>query len=241
MRYVAIETSGAVGGVALAEENGAPMVRTLAGARRHAGELVPLLHELLGKAGLTRDDVLCWSRGPGSFTGLRIGSSLVRAAVLATGCRVVSVCSLQAAAYAVRDLASPGGRIAALVDAKRGQVYTAVHENSGDELRSIADPRLITLGELVETFAPVLAVGEGLHKHAEACEAIGISLPPRERWSPGAAAVLELGRAGAQAGRFSAVEQVTPAYIRPPECEEFYEQRRATAIERRAARTRSDR
>jgi hypothetical protein len=80
---------------------------------------------------------------------------------------------------------------------------------------------------------PCVVVGDGLKTHAEAVRAAGLDALGEEFWWPDARQVLALGRELAAAGRFCTPAQIVPLYLRPPECEEVYEQRRAEAKAKR--------
>src|SRR5262245_29331387 len=92
-RFLILETSGRVGQVALAR--GAMLLRgrRLDAARRHARGLAPAVAELLQDEGWRpRDlDAVLVSRGPGSYTGLRVGVMSAKALAYATGCRLLAV------------------------------------------------------------------------------------------------------------------------------------------------------
>lgn len=109
--------------------------------RRHAEELTPLIHEVLGERDLTvRDlDILVVDVGPGRFTGLRVGLATVRALAFATGLPVVGLTSLEilAGAHSETD------NVTAVVDARRGevfqQVFTSAETGTGPTVGSAED------------------------------------------------------------------------------------------------------
>ena len=70
-------------------------------------------------------------------------------------------------------------------------------------------------------------------KRQEDMIAAGLDVLGEDYWWPDARRVLEIGRRLAAAGDFCTPEQIRPAYLRPPECEEVYEERRAAAREKR--------
>jgi hypothetical protein len=78
-------------------------------------------------------------------------------------------------------------------------------------------------------------LGEGVRKYAGEVAAAGLEVLAEECWWPRAGEVLAIGRGLAAAGEFCAPEAILPAYLRPPECEEVYERRRAEAKARRDA------
>jgi len=234
---LAIETSGQVGSVALAWGERLLGLRRLSEDRPHTAELLPAIDDLLRENGrrLAEVGVFAYSCGPGSFTGLRVAATVGRMMQSAVGCRVVAVPTLEAIARnALADPDRPN-RIVALLDAKRGQVYAAVYERiADDELRSLVAARLCEPATLLKSVKPPFCmVGEGVRQHAEACAASRGLILDEAYWPPSAEHVLTIGRRLAAAGRVCKPEEIVPLYIRPPECEEVYEQRRAAARRKR--------
>src|SRR5947207_12258266 len=92
-RVLILETSGRAGSVAVAAGDTLLHVRQLDEARRHARDLAPRVRELLHAAGWKPRDVqaLFVSRGPGSYTGLRVGIASAKVFAYATGCALIAV------------------------------------------------------------------------------------------------------------------------------------------------------
>src|SRR5262245_23721817 len=92
-RILILETSSRVGQVALAEGETLRGVRRLDEAGRHARDLAPAVRGLLAEAGWTAKmlDAVIVSRGPGSYTGLRVGIMSAKALAYATGCALVAI------------------------------------------------------------------------------------------------------------------------------------------------------
>jgi tRNA threonylcarbamoyladenosine biosynthesis protein TsaB len=234
---LAIETSGRVGSVGLARGERLLGLRELSADRRHTSELLPAVRDLLEEHGARLADVeiFCYSTGPGSFTGLRVAATMGRMMQSAVGCGVVAVPTLEVIAR--NALAHPDrpARIVALLDAKRQQVYAAVFERvEPNELRASVAAGLHEPETLLRAVVPPFwIVGEGVARHAAACAASAGRVLDESYWPPSAEQVIAIGRRMARAGRFCAPEEIVPLYIRPPECEEVYEERRAAARRRR--------
>ncbi len=131
MRVLAIDTCGAEGSVALAEVNGQELrmlgQKTLAG-KTCAELLMPAIRELLESHGCAVKDLgaIVVVRGPGSFTGVRVGLSTAKGLAQAAGLPVIGLSRLQVLAQAT-------GSRAAVLDAGRGEVYFGVAGQEGDE------------------------------------------------------------------------------------------------------------
>jgi tRNA threonylcarbamoyladenosine biosynthesis protein TsaB len=177
---------------------------------RHAQTLQPLLEQALSRAGAGWDDVerLCVGVGPGGFTGLRLGVATARALAQALDLPVVPVSSLDALAKAVEH----DGPVAALIDARRGEVFAAVYERG----ERVMEPTAIAPDALAGRLAPgTLAVGDGAVRFRAELERAGVAVP-----ADGSAAhrvsalmVCRLGRASEPADR----DALLPDYRREPD------------------------
>ena len=150
-------------------ESGAGGTRVLARAfelraRGHAEALAPMIAAVMADAGVSfaRLDRLAVTVGPGSFTGLRVGIATARGLALAAGLPVVGVTTLQAVAANVPadEAAVRDGRIAAVLDARRDEVYIEVF---GPGRASLTGPCLVTVDEAAALVpaAGAVAVGSG--------------------------------------------------------------------------------
>ena len=184
-----------------------------AGSRgAHASRLLTLLERALQEGGVAWEDVdrLAVGVGPGGFTGLRIGIATARALAQARGLPLVPVSSLATLAAGAGE-----GPTAAVIDARRGEVFAAAW-SGGRELvppaalapRALAE-RLLALDE------PVQAVGDGAVRFREELEGAGVTVPV-----DGAAvhriAAAPLCRLGAE-GEPAERDRLLPDYRREPD------------------------
>lgn len=256
---LAVETSGPRGSVALLF--GSELRATGELGNRQAGGLLPLVREVLTRGGCRAADLsaYCFSRGPGSFTGLRSAATLGRMLAAAVGCRVLGVPTLEV--IASNALEDPAGveHVVAMLDARRGQVYAAAYRRVprkavrevdrgmgdgavpalyGEEPRraleeilpaGVHDPERL----LADLDPPLVVVGAGATVCRATCEARGVRVLEETFWNLSAVQVARLGLWRLEAGEPSSEAETLPLYLRPPECEEVYEQRRAEARRRR--------
>jgi len=153
MRILAVETSGARGGIALAEDARVIDEAILGEGLRHGRDLVLTAKAACERAGwdARRIDVVAVSIGPGSFTGIRIGVTLAKVMAFDTGAKIVAVPSLRVMA----ENAPPGRRrVAAIVDAKRGGLFASIFERRTEDAGDVR-----VRGELIEDDADVRARG----------------------------------------------------------------------------------
>ena len=249
MHILAVETSGARGGIALADGDKLLEEVMLGEGLRHGRDLVPTIKDACERAGWDRRriDLVAVSIGPGSFTGVRIAVTLAKVMAFDTGAKVVAVPSLRVMA----ENAPPGRRrVAAIVDAKRGGLFASIFERRGkgddvvrapnvssgssahrallEEFNEIFGPALIEPEELARHMErPAFVLGRGIVKGREALGAF--DLAPEDLWDPRPGVVARLGLEMAARGELADPMHLAPIYIRPPEAEEIWERRRRLA------------
>ncbi len=129
----------------------------------HSCTLLPMVERLLAKNALTVDDIdlFAASAGPGSFTGVRIGAATVKGLAFGKNKPCVPVSALHALAYNLRD---SDGVVCALMDARRGQFYTAYFSVSGGKVTRLT-PDAARSGEEIaadaRAYGHVTLVGDG--------------------------------------------------------------------------------
>ncbi len=136
---LAVETSSKIGSVAIALGENLLAETKFAGPSRHSAELFPAICHLLDRFGKKPDQIehIYISIGPGSFTGLRIAVTMAKTMSLANAAKIVAVDSLDVTASNVINLtlqttsheqrATSDEKVAAILDAKRGQFFVAVY------------------------------------------------------------------------------------------------------------------
>ena len=178
---------------------------------QHASRLLALLEQALDEAGIDWRDVerIAVGVGPGGFTGLRIGIATARALAQAHGLPLVPVGSLAALA------AGTQGPVAAVLDARRGEVFAAAY----DDGRELLAPAALAPGDVAARLSKleprVQAVGDGAVRFRQELERAGVAVPEdgsaAHRIS--AAALCRLGAAGEPAER----DRLLPDYRREPD------------------------
>jgi tRNA threonylcarbamoyladenosine biosynthesis protein TsaB len=201
-------------GEALAEQSAEP-------DRATAEVLLPALDRLLETAGVELDDVdgFAVSIGPGSFTGLRVGVATVKGLAFEPVRPTIAVPTLSALALH----AAPAGPVAALLDARRDEVYAAGFEPGSEGRLTAADwlpEGVVALSDLAERLpAGCRVVGEGVRVAAEVLAATDavISAPPYPATTARHVAALGARRFAAEAAASAAL--LTPRYVRRAEAE----------------------
>lgn len=194
MNVLAIETATPACAVGLATAD-REITAVLDDARHHTESLVPGLAEVLARAGLTARDVdrVVVDRGPGLFTGLRVGVATALGLCLATGAELVGVTSLELLAQGARR-AGVRGALVACVDGRRGEVFVQAFDLD-DEVRARDEPAVATPAAVAERWAGrgVTLTGDGVTRYEEVLlRSEGVVVfdqrvpPPREALALGA-------------------------------------------------------
>lgn len=210
-----IETATALGGVALVSGDGLLLGEiTLLGRESHAERIIPAVGELLAFFGAAQDDLaaIAVSRGPGSFTGLRIGLAAAKGLAFSRGLPLFGVPTLETLAAN----APPGsGAVCALLNARRGEFFRALFA-AGDAgpVRQTPD-ELVAEGEIVADLpAGCLVLGESPRLLCSGRHAPPLHFAPPHLNYPRAAAVAFAGRAALRDGRPSELATLLPDYLR---------------------------
>lgn len=201
--------------------------------RSAMSRLLPAVRALLEEAGLARGDLdaVAVGRGPGSFTGVRIGVATAKGLARGLGVPLHGVGTLDAVAW---RLAEREGLVGVVGDAMRGEVYPALFRCGGGEVARLGEDRVASpLGAAREWSAlsePVLLTGDGLAKHAEVFAATlgaSASFAPEESWPPTGASLLAALAAGGGLVGEGDPGALLPVYTRMSDAEENERRRSA--------------
>ncbi len=182
--------------------------------RGHAERLLPMIAEVMARAGLgfAELDRIAVTVGPGTFTGVRVGIAAAQGLRLATGHAVVGATSLQAMAAGLGD-DWLGHTIAAVADARKDQLYVQVF--AGSALAPLTMPQLLDASEAArqaEAGRPVVAIGTGTAAFLAAAARIGLeAVAGPAKPYPEARHLAEL------APHLGVLDPVRPLYLRPPD------------------------
>lgn len=220
-RALAIETSGRIGSVALAEDGRVLAESQFPHGLQHAAEIIPMIDGLCRAQKWLPGELeeLYVSAGPGSFTGLRIGITLAKTMAMATGLRLVAVPTVR---VLVENAPVEARHVIIVLDAKREQIFTARFEREGDGWIEQEGAHLDSLTAMIERSPrPVHLLGEGIPYHRKFIPGDESAIvTAEESWRARAGVVAMLGKRLAERGEFAEPDQLTPIYIRIPEAEE---------------------
>jgi tRNA threonylcarbamoyladenosine biosynthesis protein TsaB len=221
---LAIETATDRASIALGPAGAGIVERELTGARRHAAGVLPLIADALQEAGIALDQVseLAVSDGPGSFTGLRVGASVVKALVQARGLPLWTAPSLLVRA---RGAAADGSTVLAVSNALRGELYAAAYRFEPGAVVELLAPTVCRPDDLATRVGrPDVLGGEAPPSAVATLESwAGTALVGPPRGSPSARGLLALIGVPGGAIRVESVRDWTPVYGRPAEAQARWE------------------
>jgi len=233
MKTLAVETSTLTGAVALLDGEAVVAECRVNVAVTHSERLLTTVDWLLSAAGWRLGDLagLAVAIGPGSFTGLRIGMSTMKSLAFATGRPLVGVPTLDALAW---TLPFAGLLVCPILDAKKGEVYTALYRTDAGRLERLWEYRALAPEALAAELRaqgapPVVFLGDGVGPYAVTLDrALGRAArfaPPSHR-AISALTVAELGRRALLAGEAADPAALVPLYVRRSEAELARERQR---------------
>ena len=170
-RLLLIETSTSLCSVALAEDERIVCSRRSTEPRAHASLTAVFVKEILEESGwnVPNLDAVAVSAGPGSYTGLRVGSSTAKGLCFGGQVPLIAVSTLDILARQAIEAGLPEGckAILPMVDARRMEVYTAVYSPEGARLTDIS-PVILDENSFADLFAsgPVAVIGDAAEKFA---------------------------------------------------------------------------
>ncbi|WP_114748693.1 tRNA (adenosine(37)-N6)-threonylcarbamoyltransferase complex dimerization subunit type 1 TsaB [Pleomorphovibrio marinus] len=209
-RILSIETFTKVCAVALHQEGKLLGAISLHDGNVHGQKLVPLIEALLLQFGLkvSRLDAIAVSKGPGSYTGLRIGVSTAKGLCYAHDLPLIGIDSLNAYAFKANSLLKPGDLVVPMIDARRMEVYTKVLNHEWQEVESIK-PKILD----GDSFGEYLSSGK-VYFTGDANEKVSQVLShPNAYFIDGVESVDEMGRLAWQAFNRGSFEDL--AYFEP--------------------------
>ncbi len=225
MRILTLDSSGLVATVAILEEEQMIAEYTVNYKKTHSQTLLPMLDEIvkMTEFDLSSIDAIAVAGGPGSFTGLRIGSATAKGLGLALGKPLIHVPTVDGMAY---GLYGNEGLICPIMDAGREQVYTGLYRFEKGEFIVVEEQMAITVQELIEKLNQyqdkVTFMGDGVPVYRQRLEA-GLNgefyFAPAHLNRQRAAAVGALGIQYFKQGKIETATEHQPDYLRLSQAE----------------------
>ena len=225
MKILALDSSGLVASVAIIEDTEMIAEYTVNYKKTHSQTLLPMIDEVakMIELDMATIDAIAIAAGPGSFTGLRIGSATAKGLGLALDKPVIAVPTVEALAY---NLYGTDKLICPIMDARRNQVYTGVYYFKDDNLVTLkdqcAEDIMETIDFLNKTKQSVIFLGDGVPVFADV---IGREMQVEYSFAPAhlsrqrAGAVGTLGLIYHKAGIRTSADAYRPDYLRLSQAE----------------------
>ena len=234
MRILALDSSGLVASVAVVED-GAMDDQVIAEytvnyKKTHSQTLLPMLDEIVKMTEMDLDtiDAIAVAGGPGSFTGLRIGSATAKGLGLALKKPLIHIPTMEGLAYnlcGIADIVCP------IMDARRGQVYAGIYTFDDQKIQVLEDQMAVPIEELGEKLKTYLAegrrvtfLGDGVPVHKKKIEeeilpGESITFAPANMNRQRAASVGTLGMQYYKDGKIETAMEHEPDYLRVSQAE----------------------
>lgn len=197
--------------------------REVLGQRIHTQALLPMIHELISEAGISIQDItaVAVGKGPGSFTGVRIGVGLAQGLAFGLNCSIYAISTLEAlAVQGIAHASTPNHVIIPMIDARLKEIYCGFYGIQSDQqLYKLADEQLTKplaeqLFASVSAEVPLVLLGTGWDRYAEVLAELPNSQGVAACY-PQATAVLQLAQQRYAAGDLGCDPQaLAPTYLR---------------------------
>ncbi|MFM5340411.1 tRNA (adenosine(37)-N6)-threonylcarbamoyltransferase complex dimerization subunit type 1 TsaB [Aeromonas veronii] len=187
--------------------------------RDHTRKILPMVQAVLEDAGISLSDLdaIAFGRGPGSFTGVRIGISVAQGLAFGAGVPLIGISTLAAMAQGAYRL-DGAEQVLTAIDARMNEVYFGRYELIDGRMQLVGDEVVSEPAALVDVrgklASPVTCVGTGFETYGETLSGLADELAVSQVRFPAAEDMLPLARAAWLAGEAVPVEQATPVYLR---------------------------
>ena len=236
MKILAIDTSGLVATVAITDGDLLKAQFSIQHKTTHSEILMPMLKDMTDKIGLDLStiDAIAVAKGPGSFTGLRIGSATAKGLALALDKPIIPIPTVDGLAY---NLYGNEKIICPMMDARRGQVYTGIYTfvpspteeknfEQGFDMRVIRKQYAASVDDVIAELnsigKSVVLLGDGVpvyHDKLEQGLKVPFTVAPLHMNRQSAASLAALALKYAADGRFVSSDEFAPDYLRLSQAE----------------------
>ena len=237
MKILSLDSSGLVASVAVMEDDTMLAEFTMNYKKTHSQTLLPMLDEMakMIELDLNTVDAIAVAGGPGSFTGLRIGSATAKGLGLALHKPLISIPTVDGLAY---NLCGTEKIVCPLMDARRNQVYTGIYEFEGNTLKVIEPQMAVDISVIAEKLntlgREVIFLGDGYpvyEKKLEELMRIPYMAAPAHLSRQRAGALGTLALAYAKEGKLESAADHQPDYLRLSQAErERAEKQKAAGV-----------
>lgn len=225
MKILAFDSTARAASVAILDDERPLAIFTVDNGLTQSELLLPMAEDALKalKLSFSDIDIFAATMGPGSFTGVRIGASLIKGLAFGKNKPCVGVSTIEALAY---NMMPHDGIIVPVMDARRQQVYTAIFTSNDKKLTRVCDDMAISCSELAEMLKkyegePINLVGDGYDVAYRILTEAGIRIAPTPRLliNENAYSVGLVAKQKFECGEAVSDKEITPTYLRMPQAE----------------------
>lgn len=227
MKILSITTSSPICGVALLEDSHPIKEINLNNGLTHSEMLMPIIKQILDETNLTLNniDLLVCDIGPGSFTGIRIGISTIKAFADSLGIKSIGINSLEALSYNIKS-----GIICSMIDAKKDNIYSEIFENDSENHIIRRNPSFDNIDDFItelkeiEPNYSITFIGDGAINHKEK---ILTYFPNSNFVTCNNLSAINVGIAGFHYASKNIFSDLEPLYLRKSEAEKKWEEKQS--------------
>lgn len=225
MKILAIDSSGLVASAAIIEDENMVAEYTINYKKTHSQTLLPMIDEIvkMTDSDLSTIDAIAIAGGPGSFTGLRIGSATAKGLGLALNKPLIHIPTVDGLAF---NLYGTDKIICPIMDAKRNQVYTGLYEFNKEQFHIIEPQMAVSIDEIVDKIntigRTVIFVGDGIcvyEKQIQEKIKADFLFAPAHLNKQRAAAIGTLAKKYFEEGKIETATEHKPDYLRLSQAE----------------------
>lgn len=220
MRVLSIDTSTMMSSIAILEDDNIIGDISISQEQTHSEMLMTLLERLLNdlRLELTDIDLFSVAKGPGSFTGLRIGMTSIKAIAQALDKKIIGVSTLEAMAFSILN----GGNVLSIIDARGDRYFAGLFKWSQAKLETVFE-ELINEKDLIEVISKldnVTIVGEAISKLSDSIKNDEkVTLSPASLNNGIGKNLCVLGKEKFENGKEDSYFDLTPNYLRKSQAE----------------------
>ncbi len=230
MKILSLDSSSESASIAILEEDKLLGEMTFNYKKQHSVILMPMIDTLLHNLSMNIDDIdgFVVSKGPGSFTGLRIGMATIKGLSLGTDKPFIGVSSLDALAYNLFEIE---GIVCPVMDALRNNVYTCLYTYEKGELKVISDYMAVSIEDLANLLnsydKKVYFIGDATYKYKSLLQlkVNNCTFAPSHLNLARASSLGEIGLKKMQLGFKDDLNNSAPIYLRKSQAEREYDKK----------------
>lgn len=224
MKILSIDTASKICAVAILEDNKLIKEIKIDNGLTHSEKLMPIIKQILDETNLSLKDIdlLICDKGPGSFTGIRIGVATIKAFTDSLQIPAIGISSLEALTYNIKE----EGLICSLIDAKNSNVYFSLYElkdNTYNLIENYLSENIDNVLDILKKYnKEITFVGDGATVNKEI---ITNTITNCKFTTLNDLSSYSLGLAGLNSYKNNNLEDVLPLYLKKPQAERMLEEK----------------